>query len=687
MTARSRRLRPGIAVALTTVAMLVLSASPAQAHAALISSDPEAGATLAVAPGMVRIRFSEPLILDLSTMSVVDPTGRTWPRSVASERMMSVSLDTTVQGVYRVEWKTVSPLDGHTLRGEFSFGVGVSPGESEELEVGPASSELLLGGARAVEDAALLLAVGGLTVGWLGRRSPALSWVRVDPTLRFASFAALVGGLVVVLGEAVIASPGLSVGSVVAYLGAPPGVPRVIRLVAETAVVVGSVRSRRWLAATGAVVALGGLAAAGHAAAVSPRWLGVGAATIHLAAAGVWAGGIGALALLRPPGGWRSGAARDLLVRFSPTAIAGFLATVVFGGLRAFQELAAPVDLVATSYGRVLLVKVVAVAVMVPLSWRAWRRRHTHPGIEAGLGISVVLAAALLAAYPLPPARLAEAEAVAEGSQAAFPRDGDLTLGSDTGRTLIGLTLRPGRPGPNQVLVYFAPPGGEKAAVATDVEIQVDGQDPIRLERCGTACRNTTLPIDGGETVRITVDGEDRPAVIELPDLPAPDGTAVVDLVSDRMSRLTSLRYEEVLGPADPPVRSTVEMVAPDRIRVIVENSGTEQIRIADTFYLRESPTQPWQVSEGPVVRVPAYVWDSPGRTAVTVIGSEQLGTTPTALVSFFVNAGIDIPIWYRLWVDETGLVHRAEMRAEGHFMDHTYTGFDTTISITTPTD
>ena len=60
----------------TALGILVVSTAPARAHAALISSDPEAGVTLPC-PGVVRLRFSEPLILDLSTISVVDPTGRT----------------------------------------------------------------------------------------------------------------------------------------------------------------------------------------------------------------------------------------------------------------------------------------------------------------------------------------------------------------------------------------------------------------------------------------------------------------------------------------------------------------------------------------------------------------------------------------------------------------------------------
>ncbi len=685
MTDLTHRLGVGLTAAAMATAMLVSGASPAQAHAALVSSDPEAGARLAAAPGVVRVRFSEPLIVDLSTITVIDPTGRSWPRSVASEQMMSVSLDTTAQGVYTVEWTTVSPLDGHTLRGEFRFGVGVSPGEAEETVPGPQSSDLLLGVARAVEDAALLIVVGSLVVGAVGRRAPALTWVQIQPTLYWTAVTALAGGMAVVVGEALVASPQPSVGSVSTYLGTAPGLHRLFRLAAEVAMLVGAARSRRLVAAAGALLALGALAAAGHAAAVTPRWWGVGVGTIHLAAAGIWAGGIGTMALLRPPGGWRGEAALDLLRRFSPPAIAAFLTTALFGGLRALQELSTPNDLVATSYGRVLLVKIAAVALMVPLSWRAWRRRRTHPRFESTLGLVAVLAAALLAAYPLPPGRAAEAEAVAEGSRAAFPQAGDLTLASNAGETLVGLTLRPGLPGENEALVYVLPPGGEEAAVGLNTQIQIGESPPTSMQRCGTACRTTTLTLDGGETITIAVEGVDDPATFRLPRLPTPDGSPLLDLLTERMSELTSLRYQEVLGPADPPVTSTVEMVAPDRIRVII-GSGTEQIRIGDSFYRRDSPGEAWQVTPGTTVTVPAFVWDYPNKAGVHVVAGEEISGTPTRVVAFFVNVGDNLPIWYRLWVDDTGLVHRAEMRAEGHFMDHTYSGFDTPISIIAPT-
>ncbi len=82
---------------------------------------------------------------------------------------------------------------------------------------------------------------------------------------------------------------------------------------------------------------------------------------------------------------------------------------------------------------------------------------------------------------------------------------------------------------------------------------------------------------------------------------------------------------------------------------------------------------------------VPSFIWDSfRPFTDARVIGHQTLGGVKTDVVAFF-NDGSGFPIWFRLWIDDSGLVHRAEMRALGHFMDETYFAFDKPISIVPP--
>ncbi|MDQ3991944.1 MAG: copper resistance protein CopC, partial [Actinomycetota bacterium] len=206
------------AAAFSAALLVVSSPMPAEAHAAFVSSEPEPGAELSSAPGIVVLRFSEPLVRDLSSVAVILPGDERIEGRVSGDRRMEARLTTNAPGVYRVEWATVSPLDGHTLRGEFRFGVGIDPGPDAEggSAVAPGPTDLALAAGRTLEYVALLLALGMVLIRHLGRRSPELEWAR--PPLSRATGAARGAGLVVIFGEALIAAGGVAVGPVVVYL-------------------------------------------------------------------------------------------------------------------------------------------------------------------------------------------------------------------------------------------------------------------------------------------------------------------------------------------------------------------------------------------------------------------------------------------------------------------------------------
>jgi len=124
------------------------------------------------------------------------------------------------------------------------------------------------------------------------------------------------------------------------------------------------------------------------------------AAVVHVLSAGMWAGGILALAMLRPPGGWKSAEARDLVERFGRVALIAFVITALTGVLRATDHLHDVSDLWTTAYGSVLLVKCVGVGAMLALSL-AWRRGRPVARADAAVTVAVVGATALLAAFPV----------------------------------------------------------------------------------------------------------------------------------------------------------------------------------------------------------------------------------------------------------------------------------------------
>ena len=674
------------ATVLAAIAVVALPA-PALAHAGFVSSTPEPGTTLGTAPGQVILTFSEPLNTRLSRAAVHEPDGRTAAGRVIADDRVIIDLTTNQTGVYEVSWTTVSVVDGHTLSGSFRFGVGLSPGAGAEggTTDEPTGRDLLVSAGRLVEDVSLLLLFGLLLLGRLARRRPSLEWVRTPVLPVFA--AALVGGLVVVLGEALVAAPSPSASAVFTYLSTGmPGWARLGRVLLEGAGVLVAWRWPRRAApfAVGDVVAL---AAAGHAAAIQPRAWGIAVEAIHLVSAGLWAGGVMALALQRPPEGWRGGAGRTLLDRFTPPALASFAVTAGTGAIRGIQEVGGLAALFESSYGLVLVAKVLIVLAMVQLSVLAWRRVAFFPRAETAAAVLAIGAAALLSAFPLPPGRLAEAAEGPSGPTevSPIPAGEGLTLGSHAGPVLVGLTLQPGRPGPNELTIYVL---GPQATAALPVRATVDGIS-VALSQCADTCRRGEVDLRGGEVVAVDVGASaDGRASFRLPPLPAASGEERLQRTIGAMGALASYRLQEDLTSGlGTTVHATYAFAAPNSFESDVEQQGGtfRTVWIDDTRYTREG-NGPWKIERGaPAVPVPTYIWDSfrPYRD-VRILGRARLDGVRTTEIAF-AGGNADLPVWFRLWVDASGLVHRAEMRAPGHFMDHRYYDYEARITIEPP--
>ncbi|MDP9232924.1 MAG: copper resistance protein CopC/CopD [Actinomycetota bacterium] len=679
MATRSRWWRAAFFGAL----LLVILGGPAKAHSILVSSDPSAGEQLTTTPGLVVLRFSEPLNRRLSRAVLVDPRGQDFRGIVESGDAIDIRVPVDLPGTYSVRWTSVSILDGHTLNGGYTFGVGVAAATNHSGEARSSSSRFAgwITATRFVEDSALLLAVGLLLLAWLAHADPAMPWVRPFPVQVIA--VALVAGVASVGLEAVRTSPTISFSGAMVYLTTGlPGIARLLRLCFE-AFAFGAAKNRH-LAALGLSGALVAVAAGGHAAGVTPVWWGVGIDAVHLLGAALWAGGILALTVQRPPGGWRSGEARALLDRFSPVALCAFSATAIFGVLEAARQLNGLHSLVHSDYGRVLDVKLLAIAAMVVLSFLAWRR-VIAPRWEGVAVVVAVGAAVLLSGLPGVPAREAAARAAAEATPAdpALPRTGDLTLGGHAGSILVGLTVRPGEPGRNDLFVYLLPLAGEDSAAGLQTSVYAGGRK-VALDSCGPPCRRTAVNLNGGERVRVRVGSQE--ATFHLPALPAPSGANLFQRAEDRMHQLSDLRFNEVFGPGHPPVRSTYSFEAPDRMS-LRSDTGFQSIWVGSTRYLKNGPHASWFVQpKGPPLHVPYFVWDyvPTARVDPCLVGHESVGGRRTTVLSFYGPIQ-EAPAWFRLWIDSKGYVRKAEMRAQGHFMDHHFFDFDSSISIRRP--
>jgi hypothetical protein len=117
--------------------------------------------------------------------------------------------------------------------------------------------------------------------------------------------------------------------------------------------------------------------------------------------------------------------------------------------------------------------------------------------------------------------------------------------------------------------------------------------------------------------------------------------------------------------------------------------NGETTVWIGPKRYTRPVNSDSWEVDDfGSSLPVPSFVWDIPesGGTYVGahIVGSETVDGLHTSVLTFFLDLP-QTPVWFRLLVDADGLVHRASMRAQGHFMEHTYADFDAPVSIEAP--
>jgi putative copper export protein len=234
-----------------------------------------------------------------------------------------------------------------------------------------------------VEYLGLLSGIGSIVVRRLAHNPPRITWAY--PPMHIGLGIAFLGGLAVISAEALEA-------------GSLPGWERVARVGAEGLAFVFCVRGVGFVAPM-ALLAGVLLAFAGHAAKA-----GGGAEfadAVHILSAGMWGGGVIALATLNPPGGWRAPEARALLDRFGGVALIAFGVTALTGVLRASDQVHDLNGLWTTSYGVVLVLKSTGVAIMLVLSVLAWRRGLPLARAEAALAVLVIGATALLASFPV----------------------------------------------------------------------------------------------------------------------------------------------------------------------------------------------------------------------------------------------------------------------------------------------
>ncbi|MFG3589125.1 copper resistance CopC/CopD family protein [Streptomyces sp. NPDC047990] len=360
---------------LGTVLVLVLfgGVGGASAHAALTGADPQDGSVLKTAPRQVTLTFTESIGLLDDSFRVLDPgnrrvrtgePGHADGRSDTARVTLPEGLGT---GTFTVAWRVVS-ADSHPVSGAFTFSIGKPSASVAPIPVDPAGntvSTTLYNIARYVAYGGLALLIGTasfvLVCGFPGpvRRLLLAGW----STLFVSTFALLLlrGPYERGTGLADAVDPGVLNDT----LAGRPGLVLLARLVLLAAVAFYPVRAdrrERPLLALGALLTVSlavTWAAAEHASAGIQVPVAMASSVLHLLSMAVWLGGLGALLTAL----YRSAEPLPAAVvnRFSRLALGSVAVLVVTGVYQSWRGLGSWDALTSTSYGRLLVVKLLAV--------------------------------------------------------------------------------------------------------------------------------------------------------------------------------------------------------------------------------------------------------------------------------------------------------------------------------------
>ncbi len=563
MTTR-RLLKPGVLVA-TALAIVLLSAAPAFAHASFEGSEPGANSQVQTSPKAIVLRFSEPVTPERGGIKVFDSNEKAidvgkYGRANGDSKTVSVPVPELQEGTYAVTWRVVSE-DSHPIQGAFTFAVGDVAINSRTNDL---AQELLSkeGGGNDVVGATYavvrFLAFFGLAVfvgvclfmvalfteGWDSPRVRRLVWggwivafVATALGICLQGAYSTGGGLGDALRPSVISD-------VIDTRFGNAWLARLVLLLLAIPLVLALQRTR---ARRGPLVVGGALLAiaimmtpgwGGHAS--SGRWVGLALPfdTLHVLATSMWFGGLLVLSLevLRSDD---VDVLEPLLDRFSGFALGSVVVIVLTGSFQMLRQVEHWNLLLSTGYGRLLLVKLGAFAAVLVVASasrdivRFEIRRRGRPtlagAVPAGPGAmraapelpdpqdtlhrlrsavryEIGFAVAVFAVTAL----LVNAAPVRAETAKPFVQ----VLTTENPNLVYDVDVTPARVGPNELHLTAQKPTGEEVPLV-DLTVTIANPDrdiapiPVKLIRLGTGghytSANLSIPFAG--TWRIEIKG------------------------------------------------------------------------------------------------------------------------------------------------------------------------------------
>jgi copper transport protein len=523
------------ALLVLTTTFLAISATPASAHAELLSTNPPSGADIATAPRNIQLLFNEGVRVVPGGLRLLRQNAEMVPISAPQNTGSGFRVDVPdlEPGAYIFGWRVVSD-DGHPLRGAFTFRVGNVGDQSVVASLGTS----LLGGAerdrvttiaynivRTLRLMATLLGTG-LLAFFLTLRGTAFAVRR----FRFLGLLTGAVGLFAEIANMALFGPFVSGRTISAVtdgvllddtLRDPVGRVGIVRIASFAVMLL--LWFRRPAARSRGYAALGlGLVFVLAASQLFPGHATVGLwapastvlSTLHVGAAGVWLGSLFVLgfALLRSERLDRIRASQS----FSSWATWSLVVLLATGGFATARQVGSLAALTTTAFGRVLIVKLVLIALTVLYGLRNRRRLPTMGDTrnasiadfrrsilrESWVAVGVVLAATVLSS--IEPARLTVRTPVSATVK--------------TESLLVDMTVEPaGKKGRHEIHLYTLEPNGLPkpiVAITAFASLPEKGIErlPLDLVRAGSnhfQILKAELAVSGDWRFDVTVNVDD----------------------------------------------------------------------------------------------------------------------------------------------------------------------------------
>lgn len=360
---RTRRARLGAALGLA-LALILLIAPAASAHATLLFATPAVDGAVPTAPRALSLVFDQPVGISPSSIRLAGPGNAAEvlapPTKTNGGAEVTARVPETLPlGVYTVTWQVIAE-DGDSVTGTYQFGIG----PAAALTGASASSGTATQGqgattaARWILFTALAVLLGELWGRRLTRHPP-------RPWSRPAALLGAAAGLVLLALQAgsgsltaAITHPDLST------LEAEPGILALVEIGAFVLAALAARRPRVIAVSAAAVIVAEALRAHPHN--YSPV-LGALTTAVHLSAAGLWVGGLLLVVRARRHRPDQPNALRIVTRRYARTALWLLAAVLVSGSVQTLIVLPLH-EIFTTGYGQLLLVKLALVALAIVLA-------------------------------------------------------------------------------------------------------------------------------------------------------------------------------------------------------------------------------------------------------------------------------------------------------------------------------